>query len=121
MSYAYLASPYSDPSLQVREERFYAAMRATAWLLMQRIWVYSPIVHCHELAARYGLRFDAEYWKEYNEAMLKEATKFFILCIDGWDLSKEVTAERHFARANKIYAQFLIPIFETEQYEMVEV
>lgn len=118
MSYVYLASPYSDLSPRVREERFYAAMRATAWLLMQRIWVYSPIVHCHELAIRCSLRFDAEYWQEYNEAMLISANKLFVLGIDGWDKSKGVTGERAFAGLKNIPAQLIEPVEDISAYKI---
>ncbi|MCP5014648.1 MAG: DUF1937 family protein, partial [Ketobacter sp.] len=46
----YLAQPYTDPNPDVREHRFNLGERYTAELLQNGQWVYSPIVHCHELA-----------------------------------------------------------------------
>ena len=105
MSYIYLASPYSDPSPAVREERFFATERATAWLLRERIWVYSPIVHCHALALRYGLPTDAGFWQEYNFAMLRGAAALWLLKLSGWENSIGMRSEIAFAGREGIPVQ----------------
>ena len=46
--YTYLASPYSSPSANIMQTRYEEARRATAFLLRERSWIYSPIVHCHD-------------------------------------------------------------------------
>ena len=93
MSYIYLASPYSDPDPLIRELRHYQAMRATADLLRAGRYVYSPIVHCHELAKKYALPTHFDFWQNYNFAMLRAASFFAILQADGWKDSLGVLAE----------------------------
>ena len=93
MSYWYLASPYSHPDAKLRELRFHAAMSATAWLIRQRKWTYSPIVHCHELASKHGLPTDAAFWGDYDLEMLSAADGMFVLLIDGWKASQGMKHE----------------------------
>lgn len=94
----YLASPYSHPDPLIMRTRFMLAEQCTASLLMQRQFVYSPIVHCHELAQKFKLPTDFEYWKAYNFDMLRRADVFGILKINGWAESKGLTAEHKMAR-----------------------
>lgn len=89
----YLASPYSHPDPLIMKTRFLLAEQCTAALLQRKDWVYSPIVHCHELASKYNLPTDFVYWQEYNVAMLRRCEELFILAIPGWRESKGVTAE----------------------------
>lgn len=95
--YTYLASPYSHPSEFVREHRYIAAKAATVFLLKQSVWIYSPIVHCHELAKTSSLPKDFDYWQNYNRAMLRGATDLLVLKIEGWAESKGVAAEVKYA------------------------
>ena len=93
MTYHYLASPYSHPSPVVMHERYLAAQRATAWLLARRVWVYSPIVHCHELVQEHRFPADFEFWRGYNFAMIGGAEGFLVLDIEGTEQSKGVKGE----------------------------
>ena len=77
----YLASPYSDPDPLIMKTRFLLAEQVTARLLQREIWVYSPIVHCHELALKYELPTDFTFWRAYNFAMLRHADELFVLKI----------------------------------------
>ena len=98
-SYIYLASPYSNSFPEVCHARYIEAMHATAWLLKRGIWVYSPIVHCHEMAREFGLPTDAKYWEAYNHVMISQARELWVLKIDGWQESKGVAEEIAFAKA----------------------
>lgn len=89
----YLASPYSHPDPLVMKTRFLLAEQVTAGLLATCQWTYSPIVHCHELASKYKLPTDFNYWKAYNLHMLRRAESFAVLTIPGWQESKGVTGE----------------------------
>lgn len=93
MSYIYLASPYSHPDLRVRRDRYYATQDCVAWMLANRIWVYSPIVHCHFMAIEYELPKDAKYWRPYNRAMLRYAAALWTLRIPGWQNSEGIKDE----------------------------
>lgn len=93
MSYSYLASPYTHPQLYVELERYHAAERAAVWLLQRKVWVYSPIVHCHPLALKYKLPTDYDFWRQYNQAMIMSAYDLIVLALDGWANSKGVKDE----------------------------
>ena len=99
MSYIYLASPYTHQDPKVEHARFLHAETATARLLRHRQWVYSPIVHCHELARRHELPTHYEFWATYNRAMLQHASELRILKLPGWDQSKGVSYETQLARS----------------------
>jgi hypothetical protein len=89
----YLASPFSSPEPEVKIARYQAAMDATAWLLSRRIWTYSPIVHCYQLALDHVLPDDFEFWHDYNFATLAHCDSLLVLAIDGWKDSKGVQGE----------------------------
>ena len=93
MSFWYLASPYSNVSPEVREDRFVKALNATAWALRAKRWVYSPIVHCHQLARDHDFPTDAEFWRDYDFAMLDAAEGVYLLPLPGWKDSRGVKSE----------------------------
>jgi len=97
MTFKYLASPYSHPLAATRELRYRAARDGTGWCLRHRMWVYSPIVHCHDLAAQSGMPTDFEFWGDYNRAMIEQADELLVLTIEGWQQSTGVNAEITFA------------------------
>lgn len=97
--YLYLASPYSGTADEMHS-RFEAAELATTHLLTAGAAIYSPIVHCHALAAKHGLQTDFEFWMRYNYRMLAPAKKLLVLAIDGWSESRGVAAEIEYARTH---------------------
>jgi Domain of unknown function (DUF1937) len=107
MSYNYLASPYTHINSDVMEYRYELCCEALVWLLDRKIWTYSPIVHCHEVAKKHELPRDINFWWNYNKAMLSDAMGFFILCIDGWDTSNGVAQELLYAKKHKILTKFI--------------
>ena len=97
----YLASPYSHPDERVRQERYEKAMMVTAKLMTEKTHytIFSPIVHCHEMALRCSMPTDHVFWKKHNVAMLKRAKGLIVLTIDGWKESIGVTAEIELAQS----------------------
>lgn len=95
--YIYLASPYSHEDESMREARYLAVGVITATLFNLEVAVFSPIVHCHELAKAYGLPRDADFWKFYNREMLRGARELWLLLLDGWKESKGMQGERDMA------------------------
>lgn len=89
----YLASPYSHPDPRIMHARYLAAEAACVDLLRRREWVYSPIVHCHQMALNHELPTDAGYWRDYNQAMLDKSDQLVVLCLDGWRASVGVIGE----------------------------
>ena len=95
----YLASPYSSPDPLLRKTRYLLAAELTATMLSQGLHVYSPIVHCHDLAERFNLPSDFEFWKKYNFDMLRRADFLTVYQLPGWLESKGVSAEVQMALA----------------------
>lgn len=108
MGFAYLGQPYSDPSPEVMHERYKLGTIAAASLLKQGIAVYSPIVHCHQLALIADLPTDADFWSHYNQSMLEKADALYTLCLWGWKNSVGLMGERAFARIHKIPEMFVL-------------
>lgn len=93
MSYIYVASPYTHKDLDVMEERHRDVEEFCADMLRAGKMVFSPIVHCHELACRHDLPKDFDFWMDYAFAMLRMADNMIVLCLDGWTLSRGVQEE----------------------------
>ena len=98
----YLASPYTHKDSSTRELRYLAARDHTAQLLAQGLIIYSPIVHCHDLAKANSLPYDASFWTRYNFAMLARCDFIRVLKLPGWKESKGVKAEVGEARRRQI-------------------
>jgi Domain of unknown function (DUF1937) len=109
MSYAFLASPYSHPDYAVMEQRYKSALYAVEWFYRHDQTVFSPIVHCHELAKLYSLPSDAKFWWKHNRAMLISAAQLFILTIDGWDTSAGIQREVGLATVLNHPIKFIVP------------
>lgn len=92
--YIYLASPYTHPNPEERQVRYRAALDCAAWMMKNRLWVFAPIVHCHEMAMHHGLPGDALYWRAYDDVMLESAASLCVLAVDGWRESEGVGHER---------------------------
>jgi hypothetical protein len=91
--YIYLGSPYSHPDPLVRETRYLQAMQALQTMLACRIWAYSPITHCHELAKIWNMPTDGKFWQEYNFQMLRSSKGLFVLKLEGWAKSEGLREE----------------------------
>lgn len=93
----YLASPYTAPTKEGREERYQSVLRVCGKLLKERHNVWSPIVHCHTMAVLFDLPTDFVFWKQYNHDFIRRADAVWVACIDGWSVSKGVDDEIKFA------------------------
>jgi len=103
----YLASPYSHPDPLIVKTRYLLAKQCAAALISQGHFVWSPIVHNHELAQEYGLPTDAEFWKAYNFDFIRRADALYILTIPGWRESVGVKMEEQFAAGARIPISFV--------------
>lgn len=97
MSFTYVASPYSSKDPEIIQRRFNIVEEFTGLRLLQGEHLYSPIVHCHEIAKKYDLPKDFKFWQDYNRAMLSTASLMIVLMIDGWKESVGVQGEIEFA------------------------
>ena len=103
----YLATPYSDPDPQVRENRFREVNRAAAELMSQGVLVFSPISHTHPILLAGDLPKGWEYWEKFDRAMLKACCRLIVLMQPGWSTSKGVTAEIAIATQMGLPIEFL--------------
>lgn len=105
----YLASAYSHADPVIVKTRFLLVEQCTAALITEGHFVWSPIVHCHELAKKYNLPTDAAFWKAYNFDFIRRCDKMLVLNIEGWQESKGVQMEL------KLAAECLIDVFFVTQ------
>lgn len=105
----YLASPYSHKDPLIVKTRFLLVEQCTAALIKQGHLVWSPIVHCHEMASRHGMPTDAEFWKLYNFDFIRRADGLFLLTIDGWKESKGVKMELDLAASLFMNISYVTP------------
>lgn len=95
----YLASPYSHPDPNVRQQRFEQVCLAASVLMRHGWLVFSPIAHSHPIALAGGLPTNFEFWQRWNRANLERCEKLLVLTLDGWEYSVGVAGEIAIARA----------------------
>lgn len=98
----YLASNYSDPSVNIMTRRFVLVEMLTAQLFRAKVSTYSPIVHTHDISRKYGLPTDASFWKGYNFDALDACTHGVFLQLPGWEASKGLEFEAKYCLENDI-------------------
>lgn len=103
--YWYLAGPYSD-NIPVR---YMEHMTAAAILMKSGVVVYSPIVHCHEVAKRFVMPTDADFWESYNATMMRHSIGVILLKLSGWENSNGVKKELNFCFDHDLIAWGLEP------------
>jgi len=108
----YVASPYSSPDRSVEEIRNIHVAAAMGYLMNKfpNLSFFSPICHTHPIASLCKLPGHWEYWKQYDEAMLSRCDGIWVLCLDGWDKSKGVTAEIAFAKELELPLKYIYPM-----------
>lgn len=94
----YLASPYSHPSVTVREDRFERVCRAAGELMRLGYMVFSPIAHSHAIGKLCDLPKDWAFWERQDTAILARCTSMIVLMLDGWEQSVGIQAEVEFAQ-----------------------
>lgn len=97
----YLATPYTHRNQAVVQARVDETMRYAYALLKAGYTVFSPILHCHELAKRHAMPSDAQYWRDYNFAHLRMMRRVIACQIDGWRDSVGMKMEIDWARSNQ--------------------
>lgn len=98
MSYVYLATPYSHENPAVMDARADEAIRYVADLSSGGEVVFSPIVHYHEAAKRFGMPRHYEFWHGACTAFLDKASALYVVMLDGWRESLGVKHEIDRAR-----------------------
>jgi len=124
----YVCSLYSngisklDPCEQesVLDERVdYTMKRVHEWLLEGK-YVYSPILHCHEISRKYGLPKEYDFWKAIDRNAIDHCSEVYVLkmkdCQGDWTLSTGIQDEI-------IHAEGVgkkVTYFDCEDYDLLD-
>ena len=110
----YLASPYSDPSHDVKVMRFEAVCRVAFNLIKKTDNVFFvPIAMSHAIETEASdvkgliLSLPHEKWMQQDLAILKRCDELMVVCLPGWKTSKGVTEEIAFAKEHNIPITYL--------------
>lgn len=96
----YLASPYSHPRREVREQRAATAARVAASLMWRGMMVFSPVAHSHAVALAGALPAEFAFWREWCLEMLARCDEMLIIPMPGYEESAGIAAET--ARATEL-------------------
>jgi hypothetical protein len=98
----YLASPYSNPSKKIREERFEQISQIAADLNAEGVIAFSPITYGHTLLEFRDLPTDWNFWKTFCLSFLEHADELWVYQMEGWKDSRGIQAEIEFAEQHGI-------------------
>lgn len=113
----YLAAPYTHENKEIVSMRVEQINLAASWLMrVMSYHVFSPISMSHPIAVAGGLPTDWEYWKAYDERVIRSCGRLLILAIDGWDQSTGVFEEACIAHKNGRDVFLLLPDPRRENY-----
>lgn len=104
----YLASPYSHPDKEKKEERYQEAIRLSHYFVAKGMCIFSPIVHNHPLALL-GLPTNWEFWERYDREFLFRSTELFLALLPGWRESNGMKMEYEIAISHSIPVRVLHP------------
>lgn len=105
----YLASPYTHKDEAIRIRRFILARDFVHDKLCQSYIIFSPIVYTHQLAMTHQMPIEAEFWKFFNEDMLRKADELWVLKVDGWEQSLGVLHEIEIAAKLALPISYMEP------------
>jgi hypothetical protein len=103
----YLASPYSHPDDQVREENFRKISKVAAKMNAEGIVALSPITYGHTLVQFHEMPTDWEFWQNFCFELLIKCDKLVVCKMEGWDKSRGVEAELSIARDHGIPIEYI--------------
>lgn len=106
--FIYLASPYSAPTAEQREDRFIHVCKKAAELMEYGHQVFCPIAHSHPIEV-HGMEeiHDGAFWLKQDFAILKHVDAMYVYCMEGWEKSKGIAQEMEFAHAHGIPVMFM--------------
>lgn len=113
-SFWYLATPYSDDSESVMQQRYENALRVMSELLKLDFPIYCPVVHWHNVAVNHDMPRGYDFWYKLDRLFLSKASGMIVITTDGWKESVGVTDEI------KIAKEFKLPImyYPSELYRL---
>lgn len=99
----YIASPFTDPSVEVMQTRWRAATLFNFYLIKTGKIAISPIALCYPMVQLIpSTPVDFETWASFNLGLLSRSRELRVLMLPGWQESFGVAAETRFAKENSI-------------------
>lgn len=114
----YLASPYTHPERSVRNLRYLRTRLALGHFMKMGLPIYSPIVHCHHVAAETDLPTTFEFWIAYNNHFMDRSEALWIFQLDGWFGSSGIKHELNYWRNEKDALGVTIKAVHPETFEL---
>jgi hypothetical protein len=110
MNLTYLASPYTPLGEgDDREQRFLAACKAAAKLMLEGRVVFCPIAHSHPIEQFFPSKGAGPFWERQDAPYLTFCTELVVLCLPGWEKSSGVRHEIEVAQFRKIPISYIDP------------
>ncbi len=114
----YIASLYSngvDTSSElhynVRQARVEYTMKRVHEFMMNKEFVYSPILHCHEMSLQFNMPKDYTFWQSIDRHMVGKSDKVYVLCMEdefgSWKDSTGMQDEINFALDNGAEVEYI--------------
>jgi Domain of unknown function (DUF1937) len=97
----YLATPYSDPDPEVKNQRWHQAMWAMSVLAQHKIPCYCPIAAWHPVALEFNLPGDHEFWWVQDKEFMNACRAGWFIMFPGWESSRGMKAEREYLSTRK--------------------
>lgn len=118
MNLTYLASPYTPPPeledlearARAREERYEAACRAAAKLMLEGRVVFCPIAHSHAIERHFPTVAAGPFWERQDAPYLVACTDMVVLKLPGWERSAGVRHEVEVAQFRGIPITYMEPV-----------
>ena len=103
----YLASPYSNPSYDVRVARYARICFIAGQLIKEGHHIFCPIAMSHPIQEFAGTCGSWEFWEEYDTAILLRCDELWVVTMPGWDESVGVQAEIKIAWDHGIKVRYI--------------
>lgn len=106
----YLASVYSyNPEgfskarmKQLMQKRYNYARKRASEYIKKSVPVFSPITHCHPMAAAHEMPKEWEFWEGVDKQYIDSSEAVLVLKMPYWEDSKGITAEIAYAESKGI-------------------
>lgn len=106
----YLAAPYTHPDKFTKVMRFHIINKVAAYLMSELgLFIFSPISHSHPIAEDGDIPTTWEFWRPYDEEILRCCGRMVVLTLPGWEESKGVQAEIELATKMGVSISYLDP------------